>query len=61
MHQAHRRGRRHPLLRRHPYDTSPSVYVAGASIAMDGNIAVYGNDETVFRALHTEGAWKIVN
>jgi hypothetical protein len=44
-----------------PYETSPSVYVAGASIAMNGNTAVYGNDETVFRAVYTDGAWKIVN
>jgi hypothetical protein len=44
-----------------PYDTSPSVYVAGATIAMDGNTAVYGTDETVFRAVYTDGAWKIVN
>ncbi len=44
-----------------PYDTSPSVYVAGASIAMDGNTAVYGNNETVFKAVYTQGAWKIVN
>lgn len=42
-----------------PYDTSPSDYVAGASIEMTGNTAAYGNSETVFRAVYTEGAWKI--
>jgi hypothetical protein len=44
-----------------PYDTSPSVYVAGASIEMAGNTAVYGNGEPVFKAAYTEGTWKIVN
>jgi hypothetical protein len=42
------------------YSTSPSRYVAGASIEMAGNIAVFGNGEPAFKAAYTEGAWKIV-
>lgn len=42
-----------------PYDTSPGNYTAGGTIEMVGNMAVYRSGETVFRAVYTEGKWKV--
>jgi hypothetical protein len=49
-----------PLATYGPYNTSPSVYVAGGTIAMAGNVAAYHNGEIIFTAVYTEGMWKVV-
>jgi hypothetical protein len=45
-----------------PYDREPQAYAAGGTIDMAGNVAVYRAGETeVFRAVYSEGAWRVVD
>lgn len=50
-----------PFAYREAYNSSPSAYTAGGTIETVGNIAIYRRGETIFKAVYTEGAWRIAD